>query len=190
MMNLKYRPPGYSSPGLEARAENLCADILYELAKANMPAVAELDDEGHYQIVFTVGDNPYNVMVVHEVFERRQPTGKFKFDYHRVYMIGVYGTTCRKYEQTELAKQHSLTKVVSVLKDRYLAIQSAQTAAKNQEDTEKARKAIVARLRRDFRGYRSYIHEGDTTDVELRFQVDDSTARAILGLLNSSGVSR
>lgn len=179
-MNLKYKPSGYSDIEMQTRAKKLCIEIIRELDKGNIPAVVDLDSEDHYRIVLTVANEQYNVMEIHEIFERRHPTGKFKFKYHRIYVSGVPNCTCRMYEQTELAKKYSLVKVVAVLKDRYQAIQSSINIGRNRKDTEKARKTLVANLCRDFPGFKQYIQDSPTTDVELRFRVDDKTARQIL----------
>ena len=121
----------YSTDEIGQRAERLTADILHELAKAHIPAVGDIDSNQQYRITLTVSNEPYKVVGIHELFERGRSTGKFKFEYPRIWVEGIYGTTCRKYEQSELAKSHSLAKVVCMpLKDRYLAIQSAQHAAK------------------------------------------------------------
>jgi len=180
MMSLKFRPPGYSSPEMKARARNLCTEILRELTESNMPAVAELDSEDHYRIALTVKKETYNVVEVHEIFERRHPTGKFKFKYHRIYVGKIRECVCRMYEQTEVAKNHSMVKVANVLKDRFRAIESASIANRLSKDIEKARVTLVANLRRDFPEFTQYIQDSPTTDVELRFRVDDLTARHML----------
>lgn len=149
------------------------------------PAVGDIDSNQQYRITLTVNNEPYEVVGVHELFERGQSTGKFKFEYPRVWVDGIYGTTCRKYEQSELAKSHSLAKVVSTLKDRYLAIQSAQHAAKSQEDTKAAREAIVASLRKKYPRLSRYIQESERTDVEICFRVDASTAGMLLEALST-----
>lgn len=190
MKNLKFRPPGYSSPEMLTRAGQLCVSIIHELAKSNMPAVADLDSDDHYRIVLTVANEPYNVMGIHEIFERRKSTGKFKFKYHRIYVGKLHDCTCRMYEQTEVAKNHSLVKVVNVLKDRYQAIESASIADRLNKETLKSREIIVANLRRDFPRLSKYIQDSTNTEVELRFRVDDSTARMILNTLLGSGVPK
>jgi hypothetical protein len=92
------------------------------------------------------------------------------------------------YEQTEMAKKYSLVKVVSVLRDRYQAIESARAADRLSKDTEATRKLLVANLRRDFHRFEQYIQESPTTEVELRFRVDNSTARQILAMLALGGL--
>ena len=186
MKALKFRPPGYSNPEMKARAKKLCADLLYELAKSNMSAVADLDSNNHYRIVFTIANEPYSVMSIHEVFERNHSTGKFKFMYPRIYVGKIYGCTCRMYEQTEVAKNHSLIKMTSILKDRYQAIESAMTADRFNKETEKSRKAIVANLHKDFPRFKHIISEGVRTEVEIVFRVDESTARMLLNFFGST----
>ena len=189
MIKLKNYPKGrkwsYSTDEIGQRAERLTADILHELAKAHIPAVGDIDSNQQYRITLTVSNEPYKVVGIHELFERGRSTGKFKFEYPRIWVEGIYGTTCRKYEQSELSKQHSLTKVVSILKERYLAIQSAQHAAKSQEDTKAAREAIVKDLRKEFPRLSRYILENDRVDVEICFKLDASTARMLLRALST-----
>jgi len=188
-MILKHSPKGqkwsYSTDEVGTRAERLASDILHELAKANIPAVADIDSNQQYRITLTVDNEPYEVLGIHELFERGKATGKFKFDYPRIYVDGIYGSTCRKYEQSEIAKKHSLVKVIEVLKDRYLAIQSAHLASKSQKDTMEARTAIVSSLRKEYPGLSRYILENDRVDVEICFKVDASTARMLLNALST-----
>lgn len=146
--------------------------------------------ERHYRITLTVANEPYNVMEIHEVFERRHPTGLFKFRYSRIYVGKIHNCVCRMYEQTEMAKKYSVVKVVSVLRDRYQAIESARASDRLSKDTESSRKLLVANLRLDFRRFEQYIQESPTTDVELRFRVDDSTARHLLTMLALGGFSK
>jgi hypothetical protein len=189
MIKLRNYPKGrkwsYSTNEIGQRAERLTADILHELAKAKIPAVGDIDSNQQYRITLTVNNEPFEVVRIQELFERGSSTGKFKFDFLRVHVDGIYGVTCRKYEQNELSKQHSLTKVVSILKDRYLAIQSAQHAAKSQEDTKAARSFLVKALRKEYPRLSRYILENDRVDVEICFKVDASTARMLLNALST-----